>query len=240
VTEVLVRPRPFRTSVSGAVRVEQVAATTDSVPAWRGLMHEKAFALSPATGLLLFAMAGSPTARIAAVVFAVTMTCMLGASSLNHRVNLGLRWEHRFRRADHIAILLFLGGTWTSMTSIVLSGSPRIVLTAAVWGSVLVASLVMLAWLRVPGWLMAAIALAVAWPPALVVLPQLGGEAGSAALALFVAGGVVYTIGAMGYALRRPNLHPAFGYHEVFHALVLGGVACHYVTLAVFVLPLAA
>ena len=110
-------------------------------------------------------------------------------------------------------------------------------MSAAVWAAVLLAGALMLAWLAIRGWwLMAAVALALAWPPALVVLPHLHAVAGKVALALFVAGGIVYTVGAAGYALRRPNLHPAFGFHEVFHALVLVGAACHYLTLALFVL----
>ena len=237
-TEALVRTGSFSTRAPALARVES-AVVDEHVPSWRGVTHEKAFALSPALGVLLVSTASGTTARVAAVVFAVTMTCMLGASTLNHRARLGLRWEHRFRRADHVAILLFLGGTWTSVTLIVLEGAARAVLIAAVWGAVVLASMVLLAWLRVPGWLMAIIGLAVAWPPALVVLSHLGPAAGDASVALFVAGGVAYTLGAVGYAFRRPNPHLAFGYHEVFHGLVLVGAACHYLTLAHFLLPLA-
>jgi hemolysin III len=165
------------------------------------------------------------------------MAGMLAASALNHRARLGLRWEQRFRRADHIAILVFLGGTWTAVTLMVLSGTTRIVATGCLWAAVLLACLLMLLWLRAPGWVMTIVALVVAWPPALLVLPHLRAVAGGVGMCVFVAGGVVYTVGAVGYALRRPNPHPAFGYHEVFHVLVLVGAACHYLTLALFVLP---
>jgi hemolysin III len=236
VTEILSRPVSLRTPARRSARFEHAASGPEPVPAWRGISHEKAFALAPALGFLLFATAGTATAHVAAAIFAVTMTCMLGASALNHRARLGTRWEHRFRRADHIAILVFLGGTWTSVALVVLSGGTQLALTAAVWAAVLLAAALMLAWLAIPGWLMAAVALALSWPPALVVLPHLRAVAGTVALALFVAGGIVYTVGAAGYAVRRPNLHPAFGFHEVFHALVLVGAACHYLTLALFVL----
>jgi hypothetical protein len=82
-------------------------------------------------------------------------------------------------------------------------------------------SVVAIAWLRMPGWLMAAVGLGAAWPAALVVLSHLGSGVSPIGAALFVAGGAVYTVGAVAYALRCPNLHPAFGYHEVFHALAL-------------------
>ena len=92
-----------------------------------------------------------------------------------------------------------------------------------------------------PGWLMAVVGLAAAWPAAyIVVFPSRRPPWARQAVALFLGGGVVYTVGAVAYALQRPNPHPAFGYHEVFHALVLVGAACHYLTLAFFVLPLGA
>ena len=185
-------------------------------------------------------MANGRTAQIAAAVFGVTMTVMLGASALNHRAKLGPRWEYRFRRADHTAINLFVAGTWTSVALVVLPGETRLVLIAAVWGAALAASVVTLAWLRMPGWLIAVVGLVAAWPAACVVVLPLDSAAGTAGVALFLGGGVVYTVGAVAYALQRPSPHPAFGYHEVFHALVLGGAACHYLTLALFVLPLGA
>jgi hemolysin III len=165
---------------------------------------------------------------------------MLGASALNHRGTLGPRWQLRFRRADHAAINLFMAGTWTSVALVVLPSATKLVLIGAMWGVALAASVVAIAWLRMPGWLMAAVGLGAAWPAALVVLSHLGSGVSPIGAALFVAGGAVYTVGAVAYALRCPNLHPAFGYHEVFHALVLAGAACHYLTLALFVLPLGA
>ena len=235
-SDVLVRARPFRPRVR--VAQSKHSAVAGTVPAWRGVSHEKAFALSPALGLLLLLVANGKTAQIAAVVFGVTMTAMLGASALNHRAALGPRWEYRFRRADHTAINPFLAGTWTSIGVVVLPGATRVALIAAVWGAALAASVVTIAWLRMPGWLIALVGLVAAWPAASIVLFPLGAVAGTAAVALFICGGVVYTVGAVAYALQRPNPHPAFGYHEVFHALVLGGAACHYLTLGLFVLPL--
>ena len=235
-SDVLVRARPFR--ARARVAHGERSAVVDTMPAWRGVSHEKAFALSPALGLLLLLVANGKTAQIAAVVFGVTMTAMLAASTLNHRAALGPRWEYRFRRADHTAINLSVAGTWTSIALVVLPGSTRLVLIAAVWGAALAVSVVTIAWLRMPGWLIAVVGLAAAWPAAYFVLLPLGSVAGTAAVALFLGGGMIYTVGAVAYALQRPNPHPAFGYHEVFHAFVLGGAACHYLTLALFVLPL--
>lgn len=237
-TDVLVRTRPFRSGVPARskARTQHVVAG-DALPSWRGVSHEKAFALSPALGLLLLSTASGGTAQVAAIVFAATMTMMLGASALNHRGTLDLRWQLRFRRADHTAINLYIAGTWTSVALVVLPGATRLVLIGAVWGAAFAVSVVTIAWLRMPGWLMAVVGLGAAWPASAVVLSHLSSAVGSAGVALFVAGGVAYTVGGVAYALQRPNPHPAFGYHEVFHALVLAGAACHYLTLALFVLP---
>jgi hemolysin III len=204
-------------------------------PSWRGVLHEKAFAFSPALGVLLVASAAGGSAKVAAIVFAVTMTLMLGTSVLNHRTPLGERRQAWLRRADHAAIGLFMVGTWTSV-GLVVPGAARLVLTAFVGGGALAAALVTLAWVRVPGWIPAAIALAGAWSAA-GAFPQVASAAGVAGTTLFGLGGLFYTAGAAVYSFRRPNVHPAFGYHELFHALVLMGLACHYLMLAFFVLP---
>lgn len=218
----------------------EVTASAARVPAWRGLVHEKAFALSPALGVLLVLVAdGGGAAKLAAAVFALTMTCMFAASALNHRTSVSLRWEHTFRRADHTAILLFLAGTSTSVALVALSGATRLVLVAAVWGATIVACSVTIAWLRVPGWLMAAFVLGAGWVAA-GALAYLGSGVRSGGIVALFLGGLIYTAGGVGYALRRPNPHPAFAYHEVFHLLVLVGVACHYVALAFLVLPTSA
>jgi hemolysin III len=233
-TEVLLRPRSYRPVRSmTAVEFEDVA---HGVPVWRGVSHEKAFAVAPALAFLLVTAADGRTERFAGALFGVTMTLMLGASALNHRARLGARWELRFRRADHAAIGLFMAGTWSALALVGLSGPARMALLVVVWAGALVTSIVTIAWLRIPGWLMAVAGVAAAWPAAWL-LSDLGSGAHPAGMSLFVAGGIAYTVGAVGYALRRPNPLPAFGYHEVFHALVLAGVACHYATLVFFVLP---
>jgi hemolysin III len=207
-------------------------------PAWRGVSHEKAFALAPALAVLLVASAEGLRAQTAAVLFATTMTVMLGVSTMNHRMSFAPRWRPWLRRADHSAINVFLAGTWTAIALVALSGTARVALTALVWGAALAASLVTIVWVDVSGWIPATIAVGVGWSTG-VVFSDAAWAVSIWGVALFLLGGVFYTCGAVVYALRHPEPHLAFGYHELFHLLVLAGVACHYLALEYFVLPLA-
>ena len=204
------------------------------VPAWRGVSHEKAFALSPALGLLLVASADGTRARASAAIFAATMVAMLGASALNHRVVRAPRWDPWLRRLDHTMVNLFLAGTWTSVALVLLSGTTRIAVAALVWVGAIAASSVTIVWVRVPGWVAATCAFVLGWSAA-IAFRDLVDTMSATAVALFLLGGVVYSTGAVVYAFRRPGLHSDFGYHELFHALVLVGVACHYAALALLV-----
>jgi len=199
-------------------------------PAWRGVSHEKGFAVAPAAGLLLIAAADGAAATAAAAIFAVTMTAMLGASAANHRAAVAPRWVPWLRRADHTAINLFIAGTCTAVALVTLSGTAQVAVPASVCGVALAASLVSMVRVGVPGWIPASVALASGWVggAALIVLAP---SPSPSAVALLLLGGLMYTVGGVVYVLHRPELHPTFGHHELFHALVLGGVACHYALL---------
>jgi hemolysin III len=134
-------------------------------------------------------------------------------------------------------IYLLIAGTYTPYALLALSGAWRIAVLAVVWTGAAGAILLKLAWVGAPKALAAALGVALGWA-GVVAVPQLVAEVGVAPTALLLAGGVLYTSGAVVYALRRPNPAPAvFGYHELFHALVIGGVACHYVSVAFFLVP---
>ena len=216
---------------------DSAAVPEEKVPSWRGVSHEKAFALAPAMALLLACSADGAGAQLAALIFGTTMTAMLGVSAMNHRATVGLRWRPWLRRADHATINFFLAGTSTALAIVTLSNPARGGLIALVWLAAVVASLVTVLWVDVPGWIPASMALASGWSAAVTFL-RAATLVDPAAVALFVLGGISYTCGALVYALRRPELHRSFGYHELFHALVLAGVVCHYLMLALFVLPL--
>ena len=202
-----------------------------AVPTLRGVSHEIAFAFAPALGLLLVASAEGRRASAGAAVFAVTMTLMLGVSAVNHRAVFPERWAPRLRRLDHVTVNLAVAGTWTAFALALDPGTAPGSVTAIVWGGALLASLVTIVRVDVPGWIPTLITSSAAWS-AVMVLPELREALGANGFRLVLLGGVAYTAGAVLYALRRPNPFPAaVGYHEIFHALVVVGAACHYAAL---------
>ena len=140
------------------------------------------------------------------------------------------------RRLDHAAIYLLIAGTYTPFGLLALSGAWRWTVLTIVWGGALLAIVFKLAWVDAPNWVSAVIAVVLGWI-GVVALPQIWSDAGATGVALLAAGGSLYTAGAVVYARRRPNPVPAvFGYHELFHALVIAAAACQYAAVALFVM----
>jgi hemolysin III len=214
--------------------VGEVAPQALARPRLRGVSHEWAFYGSLVAAAPLVVVAEGGAARVAAAVFMAGMAAMFGASALYNRVEWTPAARERMRRVDHCGIFLMIAASYTPYGLLVLDGAWRVVVLAVVWTGVAVAIAVRLAWSDAPGSLTGAVAVALGWvsvialPKALDVLPVAG-------VALLLAGGVLYTAGAFVFILRRPDPAPAvFGFHEVFHALVVAAVACHYATVVLF------
>ena len=157
---------------------------------------------------------------------------MFGASALHHRVTWRERGYLWSRRIDHAGVYLAIAGTYTPFGLLVLAGTWRIVVLAIVWGGAAAAILLKFVWVEAPKWLAAVIAISLGWV-AVIVFPQLVDGIGWDGTTLLLAGGLCYTVGGLVYALRRPNPLPAvFGYHEIFHALVVAAVALQYAVVA--------
>jgi hemolysin III len=208
-----------------------------SRPRLRGVSHQYAFFVSLALAVPLVVAAPTATARLAAAVFAGSVAAMFGASAVYHRVIWRPRPRAWMARLDHATIYLLIAGTYTPYALLALSGSWRVVVLAVVWSGAAAAIVLKFAWVSAPKALAAVIGIVLGWA-GVVALPELVGELGAAATVLVLVGGVLYTSGAIVYAVRRPDPVPAvFGYHELFHALVVAGVACHYVSVAFFLVP---
>ena len=204
----------------------------DTRPRLRGVSHQYAFFAALAFGALLVAGASGASERAAAAVFAGALAAMFGVSALYHRVTWRPRTRRWMRRLDHAAIFLLIAGTYTPFGLLALSGAWRWTVLPIVWGGALAAIVLKLAWVDGPKWLTAALGIALGWA-GVVALPQLVEHAGWAGIALLGAGGLLYTGGAVVYAMRRPDPVPAvFGYHELFHALVIAAAACQYAAVA--------
>ena len=204
-------------------------------PKLRGVLHQAAFVIAVVIAPLLIVGADRGRPRLAAAVFAGSVAVCFGASALYHRVTWTPRVRLWMRRIDHAGIYLLIAGTYTAVSLLVLRGAWRPVVLTVVWVAATAAIVLKFVWVAAPKWLAAAIGIALGWM-AVIMLPQLIARLNPAAVILLAAGGLAYTAGAVVYARRRPDPVPAvFGYHELFHALTIVGVACQDVAIAFFI-----
>ena len=160
-------------------------------------------------------------------------------SATYHRWPGDPRWKPWLRRVDHATIFVFIAASYTPVALLVLEPPMRTVVLVSVWAGALVGVALSVAWITAPRILSAACYLAVGWV-AVIALPELGDRVGVAPLLLLVAGGALYTLGAAVYALQKPNLWPrTFGFHEVFHTLVIAAAVVHFIAMAGWVVPAA-
>jgi hemolysin III len=206
-------------------------------PRLRGVFHQYAFFVSLVGGILLVLLAPTTRASVAAAIYAASVSALFGVSALYHRVTWTTPARRRMRQLDHSMIFLLIAGTYTPVGLLVLQGTLATVVLAVVWGGAIVGIVLELAWTGAPRWLGGTVYLALGWV-AVVAMPQLFARLGVAGGLLILAGGLVYSAGVAVYALRRPDPAPAvFGYHEVFHLLVIAGVAAHFLAISLFALP---
>jgi hemolysin III len=207
-------------------------------PRLRGVSHQWAFFVALLAGAVLVIAAPSGRATFAAAVYAVSMAAMFGASALYHRVDWKSLTARRWmRRLDHSMIYLLIAGTYTPFALLVLDGSLARAVLIAVWGGAILGIGLKMLWPDTPKWLTAAVYVTLGWV-AVIAFPQLADSLGITGMALVAGGGVLYTAGAVVYALRRPDPAPAvFGYHEIFHVLVIAAAALQFIAVAAYALP---
>ena len=176
-------------------------------------------------------------ATLACAIYAGALCGLLGTSALYHRITWRPPTRAWMRRLDHAMIFVLIAGTYTPFAMLVLSEPLDDVVLVGVWGGALAGIIFTLVWVQAPSWLTAAAYVALGWF-AIIAVPELGERAGPGALILLAAGGVAYTAGAVIYACRRPDPRPSvFGYHEIFHVLVVVAAVAHFVAVAAFAVP---
>jgi hemolysin III len=207
-------------------------------PRLRGVTHQWAFFVSCAIGAALVIAAPSGTPRLAAGIYALSVAALFGVSALYHRITWASAAARRWmRRLDHSAIFVLIAGSYTPFALLVLDGALSTVILIVVWAGALGGILLKLVWIDAPKLLTAIVYIALGWV-AVAAFPDLIEQLGVTGTALVVAGGLLYTAGALVYAFRRPDPVPTvFGYHEVFHALVIVAAALQYAVVAFYVLP---
>jgi len=206
-------------------------------PRLRGVLHQYAFFVALVAGAVLVALAHDGKTRLAMTVYAVSVAGLLGTSALYHRRDWTARARMWMRRLDHSMIFVLIAGTYTPFAVLVLHGGLATAILIAVWAGALVGTLVNLLWVTAPKPVTAAVYITIGWV-AVAAMPQLAHAIGAVGVSLILGGGILYTAGAVIYALRRPNPVPGvFGYHEVFHALVVAAAVAHFTAVAVYALP---
>jgi hemolysin III len=223
---------------AGAVPTNTVLANP-GVPRLRGLLHACTFPVAAAAGAVLVALAPTWPARLAAAVYGVASVVLFGVSAAYHRSPLGSRRKAWLGRLDHMNILLLIAGTYTPLMVLALRGWTRLAVLAVVWagaaGGIVTKLIWRPGWRPAPRWVGTSLFIALGWV-ALFVLPQLVHAAGVLALALILAGGIMYSLGAVVYARKRPNPSPRwFGFHEVFHAATILAYFTQYAAVSLIV-----
>ncbi len=219
-------------------------ATDDAIaavkPKLRGVSHEWAFFLSLGLGAALIVAAKTPKATVAVAVYAVSLSALLGTSALYHRVN----WKRPsarkwMRRLDHSMIFFLIAGTYTPFALLVLNGPLADAILVVVWVGAIAGAIVEMIWIDHPKWVAALIYMSLGWV-AVLAFPGLWSAMGVTGTLLVALGGLLYTAGAVVYATQRPDPFPrTFGYHEVFHALVIAAAAAQFAAVAFYALPAA-
>jgi hemolysin III len=203
-------------------------------PLLRGWLHLVWFAASLVLGTLLLARAHGAVRITALAIYAASVSAMFGTSALYHRGNWTATWSRRLQRLDHTMIVVLIAGTATPAFLLATSGTFRLACLVAMWALTATAAAFRLAWMNAPELLAGSTFVGLGWV-AVLALPDVWTHAGAAAGALMLAGGLLYTAGALSYHRRRPDPCPAvFGYHEVFHACVCAAAGCQYAAIALF------
>jgi hemolysin III len=202
----------------------------DVRPTWRGWIHAGTFPVAVAAGIVLVVLADGATATWASAVFALSSLLLFGMSALYHRFDWSPRAKVLLKRFDHSNIFLLIAGSYTPIALLALPPSKGVILLAAVWAGALVGIGFRVFWIGAPRWLYVALYIALGWAAMAYIVDIFA--ASPVTMTLVVVGGLLYTGGAVMYALKRPNPWPGhFGFHELFHVCTVLAFLCHWTAI---------
>lgn len=206
--------------------------STHAKPRLRGVSHEIGFFVALVGGAWLVVTAASGLASAVTAIYAVALALMLGVSASYHRGNWPQLVELRWKRADHAMIFVFVAGTYTPLCVLGIGGATGMKMLVLVWIGAALGALRALFWVRAPRFIATGFYVALGWL-GIAFWPAVRDSLGAAPLRLIAIGGILYTVGAIIYATRRPDPLPRwFGYHEVFHVLVIAACVCHFLVIS--------
>lgn len=207
------------------------------IPRLRGLLHAHAAWVAGAASIVLVILAPTANARLAAFIYGVALVALFTVSALYHRWPGDPRWKPWLQRLDHSTIFIFIAASYTPITLLVLHGTLQTVVLISVWAGAAAGVTLSVAWINAPRLLVAACYVALGWV-AVIALPELWRQIGPAPFILLAVGGGLYSLGAAVYASQKPNLWPrTYGFHEVFHTLVILAAVVHFIAIAGWVVP---
>ena len=203
-------------------------------PHLRGWLHAGMTPLAVAAGIVLIALAPTTSGRVAATVFSITAWMLFGTSAVYHRGNWSPRVAGVLKRMDHSNIFLIIAGTYTPFALLLPRDDARTMLLI-VWSGAILGVLFRVLWVGAPRWLYTPVYVALGWVAVFYLRPLLH-FGGPAIVTLIAVGGLLYTIGAVVYGIKRPNPSPRwFGFHEIFHTLTVAAFTVHYIAASMSV-----
>lgn len=222
-------PDPSGSDVPQLPLLDEAAhdAAVEIKPTWRGWIHAAIFPVALVAGIVLIAVAQGGAAKWASVVFAVSSLLLFGNSALYHRLDWSPRVKVVLKRIDHANILLLIAGTYTPLAVLALPPGKGALLLVVVWSGALLGILFRVFWINAPRWLYVALYLLLGWAAVMYLVDLF--DANPVMMALVIVGGLLYTGGAIVYALKKPNPWPGhFGFHEIFHVCTVLAFLCHW------------
>jgi hemolysin III len=204
-------------------------------PHLRGWLHLGMAPLALVATAVLVLLAPTTQARVAATVFGITAVLLFGVSALYHRGRWSPRTSRLLKRLDHANIFLIIAGTYTPFAVLLLPSGAATTLLWIVWAGALAGVAFRVLWVGAPRWLYTPVYVALGWVAVFYLRPFLEGG-GTVVVGLIIAGGLLYTVGAVVYGTKRPNPSPRwFGFHEVFHACTVAAFIAHFSAVALSV-----
>jgi hemolysin III len=217
--------------------VTEPALENDLLPSLRGRLHLHTIWFSLAAAVLLVAFAPAGTPRLTAAIYGIGLNALFIVSALYHRWPPSSPWKPVLRRVDHCVIFVFIAASYTPVAALVLEPPSSTIVLVSVWAGAVCGVVFSIVWIDAPRLAVALAYIGVGWV-IVIALPEVFADAGAVPAALFLAGGLLYSAGAVIYARKRPDPWPrVFGFHELFHALVIAAALLHFVAMAGWVIP---
>jgi hemolysin III len=199
----------------------------DKKPSWRGWIHAGVLPLVIAGGIVLIVLANGIPAKATAAIFFASSVLLFGNSALYHRFDWKPKTKLVLKRIDHANIFLLIAGSYTPITWLALPQEKALLLISIIWGTAILGIGFRVFWITAPRWLYVPIYIGMGWGAMAYVVDFM--NANPAMMILILVGGGCYTIGALAYALKKPNPWPGhFGFHEIFHSFTVLAFLCHW------------